>query len=615
MRRLLALCVLSLLALPALAEKWALLIGIDQYEDRNRIAALSGAARDARKFKATLTEIVGVPDANIELLVSDGDTKPTRFNIVEALDKLQSNAKAGDTVFVYFSGHGTQLDGKDYLLPFDFNGRSAFTGKETGLAEERFYEQLSKVQARAIVLIWDKCRNDPFTNSRDATGPKRNTMKLSQAEKSWSVVRDTRVDAMPILVKLFACAPGQCSYEWTDKGQGYFTYYLEQGLRGAAADGKGKITVKSLKDYVRQQVTAQVKRNENADQNPHVALEGTDPEDFVIAQGKPGKAVAAEKKPSPRPAPTPNPSAETLDLAAKLIVRPSVAGASVTVDKKQLAGLSFEVELDDAETRTFEVVVKAPGYKSSAAKVTLTRGKSFTHTVTLTKAPVAEPAAPTPPAPDSTEKKPTETLAARVLKAHGWDAFRKLKSLQLSGACTTAVGSSTMSSPDIKVTLTPQGKFHVGWRDEAGTNAVWGGNTSVEMHYQVNGTETITPPGLKLLVHPLATFLGNMDTLSKSPEKWIASSDGDSLTYTEIEQGIVSKVIFFIDTKTNNIRNFEISQPGITITIRISRYETINGVLAPTAVQLETTLNNLKWSASHTYTRVKTNVAVPGEIQ
>ncbi len=613
MRRLLALCVLSLLALPALAEKWALLIGIDQYEDRNRIAALSGAARDARKFKATLTEIVGVPDANIELLVSDGDTKPTRFNIVEALDKLQSNAKPGDTVFVYFSGHGTQLDGKDYLLPFDFNGRSAFTGKETGLAEERFYEQLSKVQARAIVLIWDKCRNDPFTNSRDAAGPKRNTMKASQAEKSWSVVRDTRVDAMPILVKLFACAPGQCSYEWTDKGQGYFTYYLEQGLRGAAADGKGKITVKSLKDYVRQQVTAQVKRNENADQNPHVALEGTDPEDFVIAQGKPGKAVAAEKKPSPRPAPTPNPSAEALDLSAKLIVRPSVAGASVTVDKKQLAGLSFEAELDDAETRTFEVVVKAPGYKSSAAKVTLTRGKTFTHAVTLTKAPVAEPAAPTPPAPDSTEKKPTETLASRVLKAHGWDAFRKLKSLQLSGACTTAVGSNAMSSPDIKVTLTPQGKFHVTWLH--GTYSAWGDNTSTEMHYQINDIESVTPLGLKLLVHPLATYFGYMDILNKIPELWKPSSEGDSLTYTENDQGIESTLKLLVDTKTAYIRRIEINQPGITVIIRISRYEAINGVLAPASVQIETTLNGQKWSASHTYTKVKTNVAVPGEIQ
>lgn len=313
MRRLFCIIAWMLLALPASADKWALLIGIDDYEDRNHISSLSGAARDARQFRKTLVEVMGVQDSHIQLLVADknrdnDESLPTRANISQALSRLKQNAKAGDTVYVFFSGHGIRVATKDYLLPYDFKGLDAESGIDTAYEEDKFYERLSQVPAAAIVLVWDKCRNDPFGKTRNGA-PQRNNLTNSQANKSWNIVRDAGTPPLPTLIKLFACSPGQCSYEWTDKGQGYFTYFLERGLRGAAADGKGQITVKSLKDYLLKEVATRVKQNENAQQTPHATLDGTSPEDLVLAMA--GKTVVAKTPEPVRPTPKPAPKNST----------------------------------------------------------------------------------------------------------------------------------------------------------------------------------------------------------------------------------------------------------------------------------------------------------------
>jgi uncharacterized caspase-like protein len=145
------------------AEKWALLIGINDYEDRNYIASLGAADNDARKLRDVLKNTLGYPAANIELLVSDGDNKPTRANIIQALGKLADNVQPGDTVFVFYSGHGTEINGVTYLLPHDFKGRNKFTGTETALEVSKFKGLLSQVKAKAIIMAWDMCRNDPIS--------------------------------------------------------------------------------------------------------------------------------------------------------------------------------------------------------------------------------------------------------------------------------------------------------------------------------------------------------------------------------------------------------------------------------------------------------------------
>ena len=103
----------------AQADNWALLIGIDQYEDTNRINPLGAAAADAHALAKTLQETAGFPTDHVQVLASDGATKPTRTAILNALARLAKNAQPGDTVFVLYSGHGIEVSGVPSLLPFD----------------------------------------------------------------------------------------------------------------------------------------------------------------------------------------------------------------------------------------------------------------------------------------------------------------------------------------------------------------------------------------------------------------------------------------------------------------------------------------------------------------
>lgn len=81
--------------------------------------------RDARRMADLMKEQCGLDEVRIYT-----NEKATRKNLEEAMTKwLPSVSQPGDTVFIYFSGHGAQIpdddgderDGKDeYLLPHDF---------------------------------------------------------------------------------------------------------------------------------------------------------------------------------------------------------------------------------------------------------------------------------------------------------------------------------------------------------------------------------------------------------------------------------------------------------------------------------------------------------------
>ena len=304
------LCFLTLAPGAFASEKWALLIGINDYEDRGHIASLGAADNDARKLKAVLKETLGFPEANITLLVSDGDEKPTRANIVNALAHLSENAKAGDTVFVFYSGHGTEIEGKTYLLPHDFRGQNKFSATETGLEVARFNEMLKQVKAQALVMAWDMCRNNPFPTGKGAAA----TRKPMPSTKSWNNVSSElkpRDGAPPISVDFFACSTGETSFEWVDKSRGYFAYFLEKGMRGEAADAQGNVTLGSLAKYVQREVPRITRAQEGTAQTPEPTFVGADASEFVLARGK----SAADPLPMPKipeaaKAPDPNPEPE-----------------------------------------------------------------------------------------------------------------------------------------------------------------------------------------------------------------------------------------------------------------------------------------------------------------
>src|SRR5262245_26036636 len=66
--------------LPDKAKRWAVLIGVDEYDDKQHFQNLTAAVNDARALKETLVKYAGFPDDQVILLTSDqaADMQPTR---------------------------------------------------------------------------------------------------------------------------------------------------------------------------------------------------------------------------------------------------------------------------------------------------------------------------------------------------------------------------------------------------------------------------------------------------------------------------------------------------------------------------------------------------------
>lgn len=107
--------------------KRAILIGINYTGQQGQ---LSGCHNDVANIKKYLIQKEGFLEKDMLILVDDGKHhQPTRKNIMDAFERITQYSKAGDTVFVHYSGHGGRVadrdgdetDGYDEtLIPVDF---------------------------------------------------------------------------------------------------------------------------------------------------------------------------------------------------------------------------------------------------------------------------------------------------------------------------------------------------------------------------------------------------------------------------------------------------------------------------------------------------------------
>lgn len=356
-------------------QKWALVIGVDQYEDANHINALGGAAADARALNKVLLEAAGFSSDHVTLLASDGPTKPTRSNILAALGRLIKNAQPGDLVFVSYSGHGIEVDGKPYLLPYDTSAFDDNTITDTALETAKFHERLRQVKARFVLCAFDMCRSDPRKLGKDVAAPdNRLSPTLARGMSFNSVASGTSSAGPQLAAILYSCSEGERSYEWRDRGRGYFSYFLEEGLRGKAADVSGRITVEGLAQYVQARVGETVSRNERAatKQTPYPELRGPGAGAFVLASVAPGGGLI----------PT-NANPTNVSVRAGLEVKSNVPGASLMVNGTLAPNRAFETDLVTEASRTVEAAVIADGYTPVVQQVTLVRGRTIELSVVL----------------------------------------------------------------------------------------------------------------------------------------------------------------------------------------------------------------------------------------
>lgn len=105
--------------------KRALLIGINY---KGSAAELKGCKNDILTISETLQKKYGYNPLNIRILTDDG-IKPSYSNIINGIQWLLQNVRVNDTLFFYYSGHGSYVrdttrdesDGYDeVIVPIDY---------------------------------------------------------------------------------------------------------------------------------------------------------------------------------------------------------------------------------------------------------------------------------------------------------------------------------------------------------------------------------------------------------------------------------------------------------------------------------------------------------------
>ncbi|HUT56914.1 MAG TPA: caspase family protein [Phycisphaerae bacterium] len=210
----------------AAGERWALLIGINEYQAAGK---LQFCREDAQALGKVLVERGGFNPDRVVVL-ADGEAKPedwpTRGNIRRRIEQFSRLAEPDDTVVVFFSGHGMMADGKGYLMAVDSDRDPA-----NSISLDWVKERLAAGKAKTKLLVLDVCHAG---SAKDVGGLAPSLVGIAG------------------LTVLASCAADEISYVEEEAQSGVFAGRLVEGLAGAAdADGDKAVTIAELHAFVK----------------------------------------------------------------------------------------------------------------------------------------------------------------------------------------------------------------------------------------------------------------------------------------------------------------------------------------------------------------------------
>ncbi|OPX71228.1 MAG: Caspase domain protein [Methanoregulaceae archaeon PtaB.Bin009] len=215
-------------------NKWALLVGIDDYQDQN-LNDLKGPVKDVYNVQSVLINNCGVPNENIDTLT---DCQATKANIRNAIYQLSLKASPDDLVIFFFSGHGGPMsqdffavdenDGVDELITaYDTTVYSINT-----ISDDELQTWFYNVQSRNSVLIINSCFSGGIAKS-GAPGTMDSASRLN--ETKGDVLKDFQRD-INTAKYLVLMASSDDEYSWTSQEGSIFPHFLVEGLQSSSAD-------------------------------------------------------------------------------------------------------------------------------------------------------------------------------------------------------------------------------------------------------------------------------------------------------------------------------------------------------------------------------------------
>jgi len=177
----------------------ALVLGNQSYS----WSPLRNPVNDARAIHKTLQELGFRSE-----LAEDLDLKAMQ----RAIRRFAEGISPGDIALFYYSGHGVQVRGENYLIPVDYRPGAEQDIEDDAYSANRVLRQMEDAGARIRIVMLDACRNNPLQRARSASGG------LARMEGAGSFVA-------------FAASEGQTADDNWSGQNGLFTTYLLKNLR------------------------------------------------------------------------------------------------------------------------------------------------------------------------------------------------------------------------------------------------------------------------------------------------------------------------------------------------------------------------------------------------
>ena len=315
------------------ADRAALVIGCGKYRAEG-VPELSTPVNDARKMAAALRQA----PLNFEVIEAADSTRNQFF---EKLDEFKARARGAKVVLIYFSGHGIEAEGVNYLIPVD-----AVLEKPSHLESEavplsRILETIQGTGAEAKVAVLDACRNNPFGRTKSW----RDSGK-AVSEGVLAALGDAQLPEATLVC--FATAPGRkaAAVLNDDSENSPFTECLLKrlGTPGArlrdifesAADDVAQATKSHQLPYVKYDGSASVLRQLVL--APATAVVSAQTSQPIVAPPPRAPSIAP-------PAATPTPRRETakLEVAKPAVIPTAVSPSAVPVSTPSVTGVSSGV--------------------------------------------------------------------------------------------------------------------------------------------------------------------------------------------------------------------------------------------------------------------------------
>lgn len=133
-------------------KKLALLIGNSEY----KAAPLSNPVNDVYAMKAALKRL------DFEVVAYEN---LSQREMKQAIDMFGQELTAYNIGLFYYSGHGVQMKGENYLIPIDANPTSENDVEYDCVNAGRILAKMEDAESDVNIIILDACRTNPFEKS------------------------------------------------------------------------------------------------------------------------------------------------------------------------------------------------------------------------------------------------------------------------------------------------------------------------------------------------------------------------------------------------------------------------------------------------------------------